>query len=75
MDGDIQKAINESVQKIIEAQEKEKKKSTPCARCGKNKNTRKHHWPLGSKRMVPLCNHCYTLVKKQRARSKGFGMF
>jgi len=59
-----------------EPKKKEKKEKPPCARCKKEKQTSKHHWPLGSRRLVPLCAHCYGVVKKQRTRAKNhFGIF
>jgi late competence protein required for DNA uptake (superfamily II DNA/RNA helicase) len=51
----------------------EVKKQPTCARCHKDKKTRKHHFPLGSNRMALLCNHCYGVVKKQRARAAKWG--
>lgn len=50
-------------------QEKPNKASKRCARCRKPKRTRKHHYPLGSLRLVEICNHCYQVIKNQRTRS------
>jgi hypothetical protein len=47
----------------------------PCSRCHKKKEVRKHHFPLGSRRMAFLCNHCYDVVRRQRQRGKTFGYF
>lgn len=49
------------------------KKKPVCARCkNPDKSTRKHHWPLASSRVVPLCNHCYSVARRERKRSKKF---
>ena len=77
---DLQETINKTVKKLETKKEqpKQEKKDPPCARCKKNKKTTKHHWPLGSRRLVPLCTHCYSVVKRQRNRSKwhfGKGLF
>ena len=66
----IQMHIQQSEKKMEVKQQKPQQQKQPvCARCHKPKKTRKHHWPLGSLRLVPLCNHCYSTVKKQRSRS------
>lgn len=65
----IQQHIVEASKKIEVKKPKPQPKQPNCARCHKPKKTRKHHWPLGSLRLVPLCNHCYNTVKKQRNRS------
>ena len=68
------KAHIKEAESKMEDKSKHKKKQILCARCHKPKRTRKHHWPLGSLRLVPLCNHCYTTVKKQRnRRSRYYG--
>ena len=73
---DLQAAVRESEKKI---EQQEKKKQPPlCARCQKRRTYIKHHWPLTSSRVVPLCNHCFNVVKKQRKRTAKFhggGMF
>lgn len=70
----VQQHINESVKKMEAKKPKPQLNQPNCARCHKSKKTRKHHWPLGSLRLVPLCNHCYSTVKKQRNRqSKHWG--
>lgn len=56
-----------------EKQQQAKKKDPPCSRCKKEKQVKKHHYPLGSRRMAFLCNHCYEVVKRQRKRAKKFG--
>ena len=73
----IQRTINETEKKMQEVGKKLKKKqATPekpkCARCKEEKKCKKHHWPLGSLRLVLLCNHCYNVVKKQRSRRSKF---
>ena len=75
---DLQQLIKESEQKIEENKRKEdeKKKNSKqppvCARCHKPKKTTKHHWPLSSSRLVPICTHCYNVTKKQRKRAAKF---
>lgn len=50
------------------------KKQPNCARCHKPKKTRRHHWPIGSLRLVPLCSHCYKIARDERKRrAKYFG--
>lgn len=64
------KNIQATIKQVEKKLKTNKEKSLPnCARCKKKKNTKKHHWPLGSSRLVPLCNHCYSVTKKQRARN------
>lgn len=65
----IQTHINQSEKKMYVAKKTKPTKQITCARCHKPKKTSKHHWPLGSLRLVPLCNHCYQTAKKQRSRS------
>ena len=74
MEDKIEKLIQQHITDSSKKMEAKKQKPPNCARCHKPKKTRKHHWPLGSLRLVPLCTHCYTTVKKQRNRqSKHWG--
>ena len=73
MEEKIEKIIKQSIKTSEKKMQEEKKQKPPnCARCHKPKKTKKHHWPLGSPRLVPLCDHCFTVTKRQRKRRGGF---
>ena len=75
MEGDqqIENVIKQSIliseKKMEEKKQKPKQQQQRCARCRKLKKCRKHHYPLGSLRLVQICNHCYKVIKNQRNRS------
>jgi hypothetical protein len=71
-DKELDQRREKAINNIIKSVKKEEKKKPPCARCGKAKKTAKHHWPLSSSRLVPLCDHCYAVTKKQRKRAAKF---